>query len=57
MVKLSLLTPVYFNSPTKTVINCRCMLNKSFQEILCRVDASIIESIESQYINISLIDH
>ena len=53
-------TPVYFNSSTKTVINHRYMLNKSFQEILYRVDASInrgsgwiIESIESQYINIS----
>ena len=53
-------TPVYFNSSTKTVINRRYMLNKSFQEILYRVDAWInrgsgwiIESIESQYINIS----
>ena len=53
-------TPVYFNSSTKTVINHRYMLNKSFQEILYRVDAWIdrgsgwiIESIESQYINIS----
>ena len=53
-------TPVYFNSSTKTVINHRYMLNKSFQKILYRVDAWInkgsgwiIESIESQYINIS----
>ena len=53
-------TPVYFNSSTKTVINHRYKLNKSFQEILYRVDAWInresgwiIESIESQYINIS----
>ena len=53
-------TPVYFNSSTKTVINRRYMLNKSFQEILYRVDAWInrgsgwiIESIESQYSNIS----
>ena len=53
-------TPVYFNSSTKTVINRRYMLNKSFQEIFYRVDAWInrgsgwiIESIESQYINIS----
>ena len=53
-------TPVYFNSSTKAVINHIYKLNKSFQEILCRVDAWInrgsdwiIESIESQYINIS----
>ena len=32
-------TPVYFNSSTKTVINHRYKLNKSFQEILCRIDA------------------
>ena len=51
---------VYFNSSTKAVINHRYKLNKSFQEILCRVDAWInrgsgwiIESIKSQYINIS----
>ena len=53
-------TPVYFNSSTKTVINRRYKLNKSFQEILYRIDAWInrgsgwiIESIEAQYINIS----
>ena len=53
-------TPVYFNSPTKTVINRRYKLDKSFQEILYRIDAWIIrgsgwiiELIESQYINIS----
>ena len=53
-------TPVYFNSSTKTVINCRYKLDKSFQEILYRIDAWInrgsgwiTESIESQYINIS----
>ena len=53
-------TPVYFNSSTKTVINHIYKLNKSFKEILYRIDAwinrgsgSIIESIESQYINIS----
>ena len=53
-------TPVYFNSSTKTVINHRYKLNKSFQEILYRIDAWInkgsgwiIELIESQYINIS----
>ena len=53
-------TPVYFNSSTKAVINPRYKLNKSFQEILYRIDewinrgsGWIIESIESQYINIS----
>ena len=34
-------TPVYFNSSTKTIINHRYKLNKSFQEILYRVDAWI----------------
>ena len=53
-------TPVYFNSSTKTIINNRYKLDQSFQEILYRIDAWInkgygwiIESIESQYINIS----
>ena len=53
-------TSVYFNSSTKKVINRRYMLNKSFQENLYRVVAWInresgwiIESTESQYINIS----
>ena len=32
-------TPVYFNSSTKTVINHRYKFNKSFQEILYRIDA------------------
>ena len=52
--------PIYFNSLTKVVINHRYKLNKSFQEILCRIDAWInkgsgwiVESIESQYINIT----
>ena len=52
--------PVYFNSLTKLVINHRYKLNKSFQEILYRIDAWInkgsgwiVESIESQYINIT----
>ena len=52
--------PVYFNSSTKLVINHRYELDKSFQEILYRIDAWInkgsgwiIESIELQYINIS----
>ena len=53
-------TPVYFNSLTKLVINHRYKLNKSFQEKIFRIDAWInegsgwtVESIESQYINIS----
>ena len=53
-------TPVYFNSSTKTIINCRYELDKSFQEILYRIDVwinrgsgCIIELLESQYINIS----
>ena len=53
-------TPVYFNSSTKTVINHRYKLDKSFQETLYRIDAWInrgsgwiIELIEPKYINIS----
>ena len=52
--------PVYFNSSTKTIINYKYKLNKSFQEMLYRIDAWInrgsgwiIELVESQYINIS----
>ena len=51
--------PVYFNSKTKTV-NYRSKLKSSFQEILYMIDVCIsngsgwtVESIESQYINIS----
>ena len=53
-------TPVYFNSSTKTITNHRYKLNKSFQEILYRIDAWInrgsgwiMKLIESQYRNIS----
>ena len=53
-------TPVCFNSLTKLVINHRHKLNKSFQEMLYRIDTWInersgwtVKSIESQYINIS----
>ena len=53
--------PVYFNSVTKFVINNRFKLKESYQEILYMIDAWInngsgwiIESIESQYINISV---
>ena len=55
------LAPVYFNSATKLIINDRFKLEKSFQYILYRIDCWInqgsgwiIESIESQYINISI---
>ena len=51
---------VYFNSLTKTVTNHRFRLEISFQEILYIIDVWInngsgwnVESIESQYINIS----
>ena len=51
---------VYINSTTKTVINYKFSLDKSFQEILYRIDnwinegsGWIVELIESQYINIS----
>ena len=54
--------PVYFNFATKTVINSdKYDLNKSFQEILYRTDNWInegsdwiIESIQAQYVNISV---
>ena len=53
-------SPVYFNSLTKTVINNKFRLENAFQEILYTIDAWInegfgwiVESIKSQYINIS----
>ena len=53
-------TPIYSNSLTKTIINNMFRLENAFQEILYKIDAWInegsgwiIESIESQYINIS----
>ena len=54
--------PVCFSSATKTVINSdKHMLDKSFQEILYRINnwinkgsGCIIESIEVQYVNISV---
>ena len=52
--------PIYFNSVTKTVINHRFRLEHFFQEVLYLIDnwinegsGWIVESIESQYINIS----
>ena len=53
-------TPVYFNSTTKIMINHKFGLDKSFQEILYRIDnwinegsGWIVETIKSQCINIS----
>ena len=53
--------PVYFNSLKKIVINHIFRLESSFQEILYMIDVWInngsgwaVESIESQYINISI---
>ena len=54
--------PVYFNPATKTVIDSdKYNLDRSFQEILYRIDnwvnkrsGWIIESIEAQYVNISV---
>ena len=52
---------VYFNSITKTVINSGFSLDKSFQEILYRIDnwinegsGWIMESINGEYVNISM---
>ena len=53
--------PVYLNSVIKTVINSEYYLDKSFQEILYRIDnwinegsGWIIESINGKYVNISM---
>ena len=53
--------PFRFNFATKTVINPEYNLDRSFQEILYRIDKWInerfgwvIESIEDQYVNISV---
>ena len=52
---------VYFNSTIKTVINSEYNLDKSFQEILYRIDNMInegpgwvTESIEAEYVNTSI---
>ena len=51
---------VYFNSITKTVINVDFSLDKSFEEILCRIDnwinegsGWVINSINGEYVNTS----
>ena len=53
-------SPVYFNLTTKTVINSEFNLDKSFQEILYRIDnwinegsGWIVKSINGKYVNIS----
>ena len=53
-------SPVYFNLITKAVINHKFDLDKSFQDILYRIDSWInessgwiFESVKSQYIDIS----
>ena len=50
--------PIYFNSTTKTVINSKYMLDKSFQEILYRINnwvnegsGWVIESTDAEYVN------
>ena len=54
-------TTVYFNSTTKTVINSKYDLDKSFEEMFDRIDiwisevsGWIIESIGAEYVNISI---
>ena len=56
--------PVYFNSTTKTVINDKFDLSKSFQEILYRIDNWVNESLvgllNQSYLNtltFQLVDH
>ena len=53
--------PVYFNSTTKTVINSKYDLDKSFQEILYRINnwinkgsGCVTESIDAEYVNITI---
>ena len=53
--------PVYFNFSTKTVINFRLDLDKSFQEVLFRIDNCvdkwscwIVETVDAEYVNISV---
>ena len=53
--------PVFFNFSTKTVINFRFDLDKSFQEVLFRIDnyvnkgsCWIVEIVDAEYVNISV---
>ena len=52
---------VYFNSNTKTVINLEYDTDKSFQEILRKIDnwidegyGWVTESVDSEYVNVSI---
>ena len=53
--------PVYVNSTTKTAINSKYMLDKSFQKFLYRIgnwinegSGGLIESVDAEYVNISV---
>ena len=55
---------MYFNSTTKTVINSKYDIDKSFQEILYRIgdwineeSGWVIESMNGEYVNISITVH
>ena len=55
---------LYFNSTTKTVIHSEYGLNKSFQEILYRIDnwinegsGWIVKWIDAEYVNIHVLVH
>ena len=56
--------PAYFNSTTKTVINFKYDLGKSFQDVLYRIDnwtnegsGWVIEIVEAEYVKFLLIVH
>ena len=53
--------PVYFNSTTKTVINFKYDINKSFQDVLYKIENWInegcswtIESVDAEFVNVSI---
>ena len=55
---------MYFNSTTKTVINSKYDIDKSFQEILYRIgdwineeSGWVIESMNGEHVNISITVH
>ena len=55
---------MYFNSTTKTVINSKYDIDKSFQEILYRIgdwineeSGWVTESMNGEYVNISITVH
>ena len=55
---------MYFNSTTKTVINSKYDIDKSFQEILYRIgdwineeSGWVIESMNGEYVNVSITVH